>query len=275
MPTVGFGGSCYWCTEAIFRSLAGVEQVRQGWLTACGNDGPSEGVIVSYNERIIDLHTLIQIHLHTHGCTSNHALRGRYPSAVYVYSTEQGIEADACLKVLQAEFNQPVITRVLDFVAFKPSCEQIQDYYYSNPDKPFCRNRITPKLQRLLEKFSDKVDQSQKAVIEGEVGQITRGRAKMTTTKDYPLEHDTVKHEYRMELSEDTYALVTYSLEGNVLHLNYSEVPTSLRGQGVGEILMESVLTRIREEGYKILPVCGYISNYITKHEKWHDLVAD
>ncbi|MGF1715414.1 peptide-methionine (S)-S-oxide reductase [Photobacterium chitinilyticum] len=198
MPKVGLGGSCYWCTEAIFRSLIGVEQVEQGWLSAVGQEEPSEGVIVEYDEQGIDLLNLIRIHLHTHSCTSNHVLRGRYRSAVYVYNPEQYWAARSCLESLQAEFDQPVITQVLDFKAFKSSRRQNQDYYYSNPNKPFCRNQITPKLQKLLTKFGDRVEQSQRAVIEGEVAQ--RGRVEMTTTKDYPLEHDTVKHEYRIVL---------------------------------------------------------------------------
>lgn len=273
MPKVGLGGSCYWCTEAIFCSLIGVEQVEQGWLSAVGQEEPSEGVIVGYDEQGIDLLNLIRIHLHTHSCTSNHVLRGRYRSAVYVYNPEQHLAARSCLESLQAEFDQPVITQVLDFKAVESSCQQNQDYYYSNPNKPFCRNQITPKLQKLLTKFGDRVEQSQRAVIEGEVTQ--RGRAEMTTTKDYPLEHDTVKHEYRMEVAQGIYALVSYSKQGNVLHLNYSEVPPSLRGQGLGEILMDTVLSQIQKESYQVLPVCGFISNYITKHEKWHALVAD
>lgn len=273
MAIVGLGGSCYWCTEAIFRSLIGVEKVDQGWLKAKGHDTLSEGVIVEYNGEVIDLYSLIQIHLHTHSCTSNHALRGRYRSAIYVYSTEQRKVAQLCLEALQTEFTEPIITQVLDYEAFEPSCQQIQDYYYSNPDKPFCRNQITPKLQKLLIKFGDSVEQNRRAVIEGVATQ--RGISVMTTTKDYPLEHDTVKHEYRMEVAPGTYALVTYSKQGNVLHLNYSEVPSSLRGQGLGSILMDNVLTHIQTEGYQVLPVCGFISNYITKHEKWHPLVAD
>ena len=97
----------------------------------------------------------------------------------------------------------------------------------------------------------------------------------MTAAKQYKVEHDVDKQEYRVEVAPGVYALVTYRKDGNVLHLTYSEVPTSMRGQGIGSILMELVLTQIQSEGYQVLPVCGYIKNYITTHEKWHSLLAD
>ena len=78
-----------------------------------------------------------------------------------------------------------------------------------------------------------------------------------------------------MEVAPGECALVTYRQEGKVLHLTYSEVPSSLRGQGMGSLLMEKVLTQIQAEGYQVLPVCGFIKNYITTHEKWHSLLAD
>ncbi|UXI03992.1 GNAT family N-acetyltransferase [Photobacterium sp. TY1-4] len=95
------------------------------------------------------------------------------------------------------------------------------------------------------------------------------------TSKVYPLEHDTVHKEYRMEVAPDTFARVTYSQDEQVLHLNYSEVPQSMRGHGLGSMLMEKVLTTIQAEGYQILPVCGFIRNYVAEHPEWHHLLAD
>ena len=190
-----------------------------------------------------------------------------------MFNPEQKQAARECLTTLQKEFEQPIITRVLDYKPFEPSRIQIQDYYYSNPQKPFCINQITPKLQKLLEKFSYRVESGKRAVIEDGINQ--QGRTAMAAKKDYTVVHDREKHEYRMEVSSGVYALVTYREEGNVLHLTYSEVPSSLRGQGIGAILMDKVLTLIQSEGYRVLPVCGFISNYIAEHERWHRLLAD
>jgi len=91
---VGLGGSCHWCTEAIFLSLRGVVKVEQGWLASVNDDDWfSEGIIVTFEPAIISLADLIAVHLHTHSCTANHSMRQKYRSAVYVYSEPQHQEA--------------------------------------------------------------------------------------------------------------------------------------------------------------------------------------
>jgi peptide-methionine (S)-S-oxide reductase len=154
LEKIGLGGSCHWCTEAIFRSLKGVTTVEQGWIASDGdNEQPSEAVIVQFDPKKIDLQTLIAIHLHTHSCTSNHEMRGKYRSAVYTYYDEQIQPARKELEALQNEFDQPIITQVLPFQSFKLNEENYLNYYYKDPTKPFCQNIVNPKLKILLEKF--------------------------------------------------------------------------------------------------------------------------
>jgi len=89
LTKVAFGGGCYWCTEAVFQSLIGVEKVAQGFISSEGkNDSFSEAVIVYFNEKIT-LKTLIEIHLHTHKSTKEHSMRTKYRSAIYYFTKEQ------------------------------------------------------------------------------------------------------------------------------------------------------------------------------------------
>jgi len=68
---IAMGGGCHWCTEAVFQSLKGVQLVEQGFIASHGNsDKFSEGVIVHFDPHLIPLEVLIEIHLHTHQCTS-------------------------------------------------------------------------------------------------------------------------------------------------------------------------------------------------------------
>ena len=84
---IGFGGGCHWCTEAVFQSLKGVAKVEQGWIASFDEyDSFSEAVIVYYNETVISLETLIDVHLYTHRSNSDHSMRKKYRSAVYTFS---------------------------------------------------------------------------------------------------------------------------------------------------------------------------------------------
>jgi peptide-methionine (S)-S-oxide reductase len=158
---IGLGGSCHWCTEAIFFSLKGVAQVRQGWIASKeAPDRLSEAVVVRYDQSVIPLETLIAIHLYTHSCTSAHAMRDKYRSAVYTFSGQQQSLAAAIIHALQQQFSEPIITEVVPFSSFKLNKPEYLNYYYSGPEKPFCQNIVNPKLVQLLRDFASEVDVS-------------------------------------------------------------------------------------------------------------------
>ena len=156
---IGFGGGCHWCTEAVFQSLLGVQNVKQGWIASEGaNTAFSEAVILEYNASIIPLEVLIEIHLHTHKSTSEHSMRQKYRSAIYMFNQEEKHTISTFLEELQPKFNNKLITQILQFSEFKPSRDEITNYYYKNPQKPFCETFINPKLKLLLEKFTNYTD---------------------------------------------------------------------------------------------------------------------
>ncbi|UQD57677.1 peptide-methionine (S)-S-oxide reductase [Flavobacterium sp. K5-23] len=165
---IGLGGGCHWCTEAVFQSLIGVEKVEQGWIASNGNNESfSEAVIIHFDASKISLEVLIEIHLHTHKSTVKHSMREKYRSAIYFFNLEQQAKAKTILSKLQPHFKNEIITTVMPFLNFKASREEILNYYYKNPEKPFCKNYIDPKLKILLEKFSkytamDKINSSLK-----------------------------------------------------------------------------------------------------------------
>lgn len=155
MSKIALGGGCHWCTEAVFQSLIGVENVEQGYVASVGkNDSFSEAVIVHFNTELIALETLIEIHLFTHKSTSNHSMRTKYRSAIYTFSEEQTILSEAIITNLQKVFDDDILTKVYPFLKFQASRESIQNYYQKNPKKPFCETFINPKLKILLKRFS-------------------------------------------------------------------------------------------------------------------------
>ncbi|NHF59491.1 peptide methionine sulfoxide reductase [Flavobacteriaceae bacterium TP-CH-4] len=155
---IAFGGGCHWCTEAVFHSLKGVENVKPGFVASNGKyDTFSEAVIVSYDPDEISLKELVLIHLHTHESTANHSMRTKYRSAVYTIESEDEQVLNTMWEELQGEFKRKLITEILPFKRFRPSDEQFHAYYYSNPNKPFCKRYIHPKLELLQRKFSKNV----------------------------------------------------------------------------------------------------------------------
>lgn len=151
---VALGGSCHWCTEAVFKSLKGVVNVKQGYVSSVEDDAYSEAVIVYFDPGKITLDILIEIHLYTHKSASNHTMRTKYRSAVYAFSKDQADASKAIINRLQSHFEKPLVTKVYGFKNFQSSRESLLDYYYKNPSKPFCKMYIHPKLKLLQDQFS-------------------------------------------------------------------------------------------------------------------------
>jgi len=153
---IGFGGGCHWCTEAVFQSIKGVISVQQGYIASTGkNDTFSEAVIVSYHPEIITLKDLIEIHLRTHKSTIEHSFREKYRSAIYYFSDKQRDAITSYLSELNKDFGNKLITKTLKFVTFQSSRQELLNYYKNDPEKPFCRRYIHPKLALLKEKYSE------------------------------------------------------------------------------------------------------------------------
>lgn len=156
---IGFGGGCHWCTEAVFQSLIGIEKVEQGFISSTDeNSSFSEAVIVHFNPEVLSLKNLTEIHLYTHKSTSQHSMRTKYRSAIYYFNEHQQQEIKQHLTDIQSNFQEQIITKILPFCNFKESDKLFQNYYYSNPEKPFCEIHINPKLTLLLKKFKKVVN---------------------------------------------------------------------------------------------------------------------
>ncbi|WP_224482656.1 peptide-methionine (S)-S-oxide reductase [Robertkochia aurantiaca] len=149
-----FGGGCHWCTEAVFQNVKGVISVIQGYVSQTRNpDHYSEAAMVFFNREQVSMSALILIHLYSHSSTAHHKLRDRYRSQVVCFDPEAQRQVEMYLKKASAEYMKSVITIPTIFHRFRPSDEQLQGYYKKDPEKPFCRRYISPKLHVLKEKF--------------------------------------------------------------------------------------------------------------------------
>ena len=150
------GGGCHWCTEAVFQAFRGMAEVEQGFARSVAPyDAWSEAVRVRWDADALPLEVLLEAHLRTHSSTSAHSLRGKYRSAVYV--EDEGEEVGEMLARLQAGFGKPLVTQVLPLAGFKLNDARWRNYYVSDPERPFCRTHIDPKLRVLRERFGSRV----------------------------------------------------------------------------------------------------------------------
>ncbi|MCX7567640.1 peptide-methionine (S)-S-oxide reductase [Sulfitobacter sp. F26169L] len=156
--SIGFGGGCHWCTEAVFNALRGVQDVAQGFIKSVPPyDSFSEAVIVKFDPVEIPLAVLIESHLRTHASTSNHKMRGKYRSAVYTYSAKQAEQVQRTLERLKNSFDRPLVTQVLPYDSFKASDPRFVNYADKNAGGPFCQRYIDPKLKLLREEFRGQI----------------------------------------------------------------------------------------------------------------------
>lgn len=158
MMRIGLGGGCHWCTEGVVQALRGVETVEQGFLRADPPlDAWAEGVVAIFDPAILPLDTLIEIHLRTYSGGGGYSPNGRYRSAVYVCEAGQADVAQAVITRVAAERGEAAPTLILPFRDFTPSEDRYQDYYRTDPNRPFCRRYIDPKLDFLRAQFADMV----------------------------------------------------------------------------------------------------------------------
>ncbi len=172
MKLATLGGGCFWCTEAIFQQLKGVKSVLSGYSggheknptynqVCTGKTGHAEVIQIVYDSDLIQLEDLIQVHLHSHNPTSPNrqgADKGnQYRSIVFYRNEEEKKLIEQVIQKEQISFEAPICTQVVPFEIFYPAEDRHHNYYNRDPEKPYCKNIINPKLTKLREKFAKKV----------------------------------------------------------------------------------------------------------------------
>ncbi|MBL8179420.1 MAG: peptide-methionine (S)-S-oxide reductase MsrA [Bryobacterales bacterium] len=170
--TAVFAGGCFWCTEAVFESLAGVENVVSGYAGGKASDAKydlvsnhktdhAEVIQVTYNPAVITFGTLLKIFFSVaHDPTQFHRQGpdwGRqYRSAVFVQNAEEKRIAEAYIKQLDAAkvFTKPIVTEIVPLSGFYPAEAYHQDFVRRNPGHPYVVVNAIPKLEKLKKNYS-------------------------------------------------------------------------------------------------------------------------
>lgn len=169
-----FGGGCFWCTEAVFQKLSGVQQVVSGYCggetenptyeqICTGATGHAEVVQVSFDPEVISYDDLLAVFFATHDPTTLNrqgADRGtQYRSVVFWHDETQRDAALSAIEKLNAsgQFPDPIVTQVEPIPKFYPAEGYHQNYYNANPSQPYCMAVIPPKIEKLRAAFADKL----------------------------------------------------------------------------------------------------------------------
>lgn len=169
-----FGGGCFWCTEAIFKRLKGIESVTSGYAggkrenpsyeqVSTGATGHAESVQIEFDPHIISYEKLLRVFFATHNPTTMNQqgadVGTQYRSVIFYHNEEQEQQAEAMIKQLTDEkaYDRPIVTEVVPFDKFYTAEQYHQEYYDKNPQYPYCSVVIDPKVQKLLTEFGDLV----------------------------------------------------------------------------------------------------------------------
>ena len=169
-----FGGGCFWCLDAIFVRVKGVDRVVSGYAggtspnpsyeqVCSGATGHAEVIQVRFDPAVIDYKTLMTIFFGMHDPTTRNRQGAdagtQYRSVILYNSPEQKATAEALIRELDVAgtFGNPIVTEVVPLKAFYSAEEYHQDYFRKNPGQGYCQIVISPKMSKLRHSFADRL----------------------------------------------------------------------------------------------------------------------
>lgn len=174
MEVATLAGGCFWCTEAVFKELKGVEKVEPGYAggtvpnptyeqVCTGRTGHAEAVQVTFDPAITSYEELLKIFFTVHDPTTLNRqgadVGTQYRSAIFYHSDQQKSTAQQVVgEVTVAKlWNAPIVTQIEPFQAFYRAEAYHLDYFANNPRQPYCQMVIAPKVKKFREHYTEKL----------------------------------------------------------------------------------------------------------------------
>jgi peptide-methionine (S)-S-oxide reductase len=169
-----FGTGCFWCTEAVFERLNGVQKVVSGYAggavenptyeeVCSGTTGHAEVTQITYDPKVITYDELLEVFWKTHDPTTlnrqGNDIGPQYRSVIFYHNEEQKKLAEKYKEELNKSgaWDKPIVTEITPFTNFYPAEKYHQNYYDNNPAQPYCSFVITPKVEKFEKVFKDKL----------------------------------------------------------------------------------------------------------------------
>ncbi len=168
------GGGCFWCLEAVYVDLKGVEQVESGYAgghvvnptyrQVCGGDtGHAEVVQVTFDPREISYQEILEVYFAIHDPTTLNRqgpdVGTQYRSVIFYHSPEQKAIAEQMIDELgrSGKHRNKIVTRVEPLTAFYPAEDYHRDYFARNPNQPYCAFVVAPKVAKAHKQFATRL----------------------------------------------------------------------------------------------------------------------
>ena len=169
-----FAGGCFWCTEAVFTRINGVDNVVSGYTggfiknpayrEVCnGTTGHAEGIMITFDSNKVSYTDLLEVFFATHNPTTlnrqGNDVGTQYRSAIFYVDKEQQEIAQAYIELLEKEgvFEDSIVTKIVKFEVFYEAENNHKDYYNNNKEQPYCQIMIAPKLKKLQAHYPEKL----------------------------------------------------------------------------------------------------------------------
>lgn len=173
LETATMAGGCYWCLEAYFQRVKGVEKVVSGYSGGTvpnpsadrvyqGDTGHAEVVQITYDANVLSYEEILQIFYVMHDPTTlnrqSNDVGDLYRSVIFYHDdTQKDIAERLTTDFATPLYDDPIVTSIEPLVAFYQADEYMQDYYNRNPNAGYCLVVIDPKIQKLRQKFAEKL----------------------------------------------------------------------------------------------------------------------
>lgn len=166
------GGGCFWCLEAVYQQLKGVQQVVSGYTgghvenpsyeaVCTGTTGHAEVVQVTYDPDVVTFKDILDVFFTIHDPTTLNRqgadVGTQYRSAIYTHTPEQKQIAEQAISEASAYWDNPIVTEVTPLDTFYPAEAYHQNYYVNNPYQGYCRVVIAPKVAKFRQKFLEQL----------------------------------------------------------------------------------------------------------------------
>lgn len=167
------GGGCFWCTEAVFNQIKGVEKVVSGYAggnvpghptyreICSGLTGHAEVIQITYNSEVISFEEILIIFMTTHDPTTLNKqgadVGTQYRSVIYYNDDTEKLIAEEVFKQVQPYYDDQIVTELSELPTFYAAEDYHQNYYENNKEQGYCNFVITPKLAKLRKLYADKL----------------------------------------------------------------------------------------------------------------------